>query len=189
MVTLIKNVSFVLMLSVFTLISGCSIIGTSEQTNEPALSSEHSITLVAQKFGQHLAKHILNHPDIANNIHCAIIPSNSAHSADGSTVANSSDDMVNEKQLCTLEVVEYSPELITQMSFFVKEENGDITVIDSFHVEGEATLGRIVFSQSGKYFYLVKTDEGHPWFTFYDTQKFLSNYMYAQVGEVFEEYS
>ena len=178
MTTAIKNIAFVIMLSLFTITSGCSLNNTSEYSNETALSNERSITLAAQEFGPILATHILNHPNIDDDIHCATIPF--AMGISGATT--------DKKQLCTLEIVEYEPELITRMSFFIKSENGDVTVIDSFHAEGESTLGRIGFSENGKYFYLVKTDEGHPWFTFYDTQKFFTDYMHAQVGEVFEEY-
>ena len=177
------------------LLFGCSVTPIVQQENENAAfekakteSNNNAIAHLAEQFGQNLAKHILNHPNIADNIHCATIPSNNSHPTNGSMANNESDDTVSEKQLCTLEVVEYEPELITLMSFFVKSGHGDITVIDSFDVEGESTLGRIGFSEHGKYFYLVKTDEGHPWFTFFDTQKFLTNYMYAGVGEVFEEY-
>lgn len=168
-------------------LTGC-ITPRYQQSNLPIVSNTNAIEIAAEQFGQHLAKHILTHPNVADNIHCATIPLNNTLSTDGTKSINNLGDRQSEKQLCTLEVIEYEPKLITRMSFFTKSGDGDISVIDSFHAEGESTLGQIGFSENGKYFYLVKTDEGHPWFTFYDTQKFLTDYMHAQVGEVFEEY-
>lgn len=166
-----------LILIVPTVLTGC-INSNYQQSNTLIPSNNRAVEMAAEKFGQKLARHIINHPNIEDEIHCETIP----------FAVGISDGTTGKKQLCTLEVIEYEPELVTRMSFFIKSDNGDITVIDSFHAEGESTLGRIGFSENGKYFYLVKADEGHPWFTFHDTEKFFTDYMHAQVGEVFEEY-
>ncbi|GAA6170699.1 hypothetical protein NBRC116592_03690 [Colwellia sp. KU-HH00111] len=174
-----KTVVALLFLLVTSVLTGCCCSDPNyQQNNTPIATNSRAVELAADQFGQDLAKHIINHPNIDDDIHCETIP-----------FAVEEDNVINDKrQLCTLEILEYEPELITRMSFFIKSENRDITVIDSFHAEGESTLGQIGFSENGKYFYLVKTDEGHPWFIFYDTQKFLNDYMHAQVGDVFEEY-
>ena len=49
------------------------------------------------------------------------------------------------------------------MSFFTKSGDGDISVIDSFHAEGESTLGQIGFSENAyrvtlKYFFYKMLD-------------------------------
>jgi len=168
---------------VFTLFTaflfGCSITPIAQLDNEAGFerveseSSYHSITQSANQFGQNLAKHILNHPDVADDIHCVIIPS---------------DQTVNTKQLCTLTVDEYEPVYVTKVTFFVKNEHGDIRVLNDLVNAGNASFSHFEFSENGKYLYITFADEGHPFFVFFDTQKFINDDKNAEVGEVFEEY-
>lgn len=173
MITAIKNIPFIIMLSIFISLNGCSIHQASESSDESMLSNEYTRTITAQDFGHNLAKHILNHPDVADDIHCTVIPS---------------DKTTKTKQLCTLTVDEYEPVHLTKVTFFIKDEQGDIQVLNELADSGNSSFSHFDFSQNGKYLYITFADEGHPFFVFFDTQKFINDDKNAQVGEVFEEY-
>jgi len=158
---------------------GCSITPITQQDNEAGFEKivpegrYNTSTQFANLFGQNLAKHILNHPDAVDDIHCATIPS---------------DETVNTKQLCTLEVDEYEPFYVTKVTFFIKDDNGDINVLSNLEDSGSSSFSHFDFSENGKYLYVTFADEGHPFFVFFDTQKFINNDKNPQVGELFEEY-
>jgi hypothetical protein len=50
----------------------------------------------------------------------------------------------------------------------------------------ESSFGEIVFSPKGKYLYITYADEGHPYFVFYDTHKFIQDDKNAQIAQLFE---
>jgi len=190
MITAIKNIPLIIMLSIFILLNGCSLQNASESLNESKLSNEYSITLAAQNFGQNLAKHILNHPEVVNDIVCKMLPLkislliNDAKS--DNTVAHNEKN--KPEQLCTLTVDEYEPVYVTKVTFFIKDENGAIRVLNDLVNAGNASFSHFEFSEYGKYLYITFADEGHPFFVFFDTQKFINDDKNAEVGEVFEEY-
>lgn len=159
-----------------------------QQSNTSIATNNQAIEMAAEQFGQNLAKHILNHPDIADDIDCKIIPTKTAQLIDDAKPDKSPEQEVKQKQLCTLTVNEYEPVYVTKVTFFIKDEQGDIKVLNDLVDSGNSSFSHFNFSEKGKYLYITFTDEGHPFFVFFDTLKFINNEKEDQVGEVFEEY-
>jgi hypothetical protein len=170
----IKNIALVISLTTLAFFNGCSINNASKPLNKIVSSDDFLMTLSASKFDQKLAQHILNHPNINNDIHCETIPL--------------VDGISNRKQLCTLIIDEYEPFYVTKVTFFIKDEKGDINVLNNLEDSGSSSFSHFKFSDNGKYLYVSFADEGHPFFVFFDTQKFIHNDKEPEVGEVFEEY-
>ena len=99
------------------------------------------------EFSASLSEHILDHPDSA---HCKEIPAGVARP--------------DKKQLCALDVVEYEPVYVTKATFFIKDEQGDIKVINKLLDNGNSSFSHFNFSENGKYLYITFTDEGHAYF-------------------------
>jgi hypothetical protein len=52
------------------------------------------------------------------------------------------------------------------------------------NVNSESSFGHLVFSPNGKYMYISYADEGHPYFIFYDTDKFINDDKDAELAQV-----
>lgn len=170
----------------------CCIDPNYQQDNPPTTNNNQAIEMAADQFGQNLAKHILNHPELADDIDCKTFPFKIAqliNDAKLNGVANQNEkNKIKQKQLCTLTVTEYEPVYMTKVTFFIKDEQGNIQVFNNSVDSGNSSFSHFNFSEYGKYMYIVFTDEGHPFFVFFDTLKFINNDKDDQVGEVFEEY-
>jgi hypothetical protein len=204
--TLIKKLFTIALLALPLVFSGCSVSDFQhkfqhkhEQKNNAPQSSwvktekdhgkTHQLTKLfsehfAQQFGEGLAEHILSHPNITDDIHCQTIPTN-FHELHGDDVSANAQAP---SQLCTLEVMIYEPVYVNKVNFFVKNNDGSIKVLNILTKSGSSSFSSFEFSEKGKYLTVVFTDEGHPFFVFFETQKFIKNPEKAQVGEVFEEY-
>jgi hypothetical protein len=185
-----KIIKLLLTVSVMAVLASCSIsCYRSDSNNLSAKNNDNNhinidaVEGFSNQFGHSLARHILRHPDVADDIRCKAIPT------DMSTIGS----VHQSKQLCLLTVITDEPDYFKKTTLFVKTKDvkakkSDIKVLTKFTDYRSSYLSDIGFSENGKYVYLVFTDEGHPFFVFWDTQKLINNEPDAQVGEVFEEY-
>lgn len=74
---------------------------------------------------------------------------------------------------------------ITIATFFQVNNNGPIQVL-THHINKSSSFGKVQFSNDGKYLYVMYADEGHPYFVFYDTSKFIQNDPTAQIYQLNE---
>jgi hypothetical protein len=178
-----KIITLSITLTVFATLAGCCCSAPNyQQSNEDvvtnAKASTNTVEAFAKQFSPELATYIMNHPDVVDDIRCQSIPIN----------IDTPVKTHEEKQLCILAFTTYEPFFSEKTTLFVKNKNADITVLTNFIDDESSYLSHIEFSENGKYIYLMLTDEGHPFFVFFDTQKFINNEPEAQVGELFEEY-
>ncbi|GAA6170713.1 hypothetical protein NBRC116592_03830 [Colwellia sp. KU-HH00111] len=151
------------------------ILSAQANSNQQLASSNNPANYSAAWQTKHKAiQQAVNSPDLTDDIHCINIPTDKPEPS--------------QSQLCILHSKSYQPQYSEMHGLFVKNKIGDITLLEHFSDEQLASLGYVGFSENGRYLYAVFTDEGHPYFVFFDSEKFINNQANAQVGEVFEEY-
>jgi hypothetical protein len=178
-----KIITISISLTVLATLAGCCCSNPNyQQSNEDvvtnAKTSTNTVEAFAKQFSPELATYIMNHPDVVDDIRCQSVPIN----IDTPVKAH------EEKQLCILQFTIYEPFYSTRTTVFVKNKYFEINVLTNFIDDESSYLSHIEFSENGKFLYLMLTDEGHPFFVFFDTQKFINNDADAQVGGLFEEY-
>lgn len=91
----------------------------------------------------------------------------------------------NTQQLCinSHDSVQGLP--ITIATFFRVQQNAPIQELTHYINESSA-FGEVKFSNNGKYLYIMYADEGHPYFVFYNTSKFIENDPTAQIYQLNE---
>jgi hypothetical protein len=139
------------------------------------LGTDLAIIKHAKQFGPEFAEYILSHPNIGDNIECQPLSIVSERSP-------------QDAELCAIERIIYEPIYVNKVRFFLKKTNGDIKVLDDLTKGISSSFSHFYFSENKRLLSIVFTDEGHPYFVFFDTQKFIDKPNEAQVGEVFEEY-
>jgi hypothetical protein len=170
-------------LTVIATLAGCCCSKPNYQNNNEdvptnAKATTNTVEAFAKKFPTVLAVHIINHPGVVDDIRCQSIPIN----------INTPVKIHGEKQLCILQFTTYEPFYSTKTTVFVKNKINEISVLTNFIDDESSYLSHIEYSENGKFLYFMFTDEGHPFFVFFDAQKFINNEPDAQVGELFEEY-
>jgi hypothetical protein len=178
-----KLITLFFTLTVIATLAGCCCSNPNYQKNNEdvptnAMVRTNTVEAFAKQFSPELATYFMNHPEVVDDIRCQLIPIN----IDTPVKAH------EEKQLCILAFTTYEPFYSIKTTVFVKNKNNEINVLTNFIDDESSYLSHIAFSESGKFLYLILTDEGHPFFVFFDTQKFINNDADAQVGGLFEEY-
>ncbi len=103
------------------------------------------------------------------NPNCKIIP----HSTDS---------------LCAVEHIHYEGVLMSSVKFYLIRGEQKLQLNTHQTNNSISSFGGFAFSDNGKYLYLSWADEGHPYFIFFDTDKFIHEQENAGVGHGFEDY-